>query len=149
MSFSDTYKQVTLELRPMANNNIMRGINITRNDGKKIDMKEIQELDEYLQENLPNNFMLRVMGPTRWSTLKGYDGKINLKSEEDYFQGKVKDVSKFNEFFSVQIETEVKVKPQYYKEYISKFKNSKKKEKKKNSKKTEKKKTVKKTRAKK
>ena len=80
---NDEYKRNIVMERPKAGGRIERTLNITKKDGSKIHMDDIQELNDYA-ENFADSFMIRALGPARWSTLKGFDDNINLQGEDDY-----------------------------------------------------------------
>lgn len=79
-------------------------INIERKDKGIIDPWSIFKLEDEVKQYDPNaKLRIRALGPTRWTTLKGYDTTLDILSYEDYFSGAVADTSKFNKFYKLQV----------------------------------------------
>lgn len=56
-------------------------------------------------DNLPANAPVTLQGlnPERWRTLKAFGLDINIKDEDEYYNGKVQDESKFNKYYQAII----------------------------------------------
>lgn len=79
-------------------------LKITRSDKKKIDIKNITELYEDLKDyDKDAKIRIRALGPTRWSTLAGYESGLMVDDYEEYFHGKVVNAQKFNNFTELQV----------------------------------------------
>ena len=56
-------------------------------------------------DNLPANapVMLQGLNPERWRTIKAYGQDADIMDEDDYYNGKVRDESKFNKYYQAII----------------------------------------------
>ena len=79
-------------------------VRIVDKDGKKIKPDEIKILAKEIQEKFPDSMILirgfNVMGQR---TLKSGSGELRFDDEEQYFEGKVKNVGKFMEFTELHV----------------------------------------------
>jgi hypothetical protein len=50
-----------------------------------------------------DDIMIRGLAPHRWSTLKNYGEDLNYDYEEEYLDGRVKNTTKFNKYFQIEI----------------------------------------------
>jgi hypothetical protein len=69
------------------------------------DIRKIYESAEAEIAGVKNvQSVVRVLGKTQQYTVKEYTGhELKLKKYEEYIDGRVKDVDKFNKFFQMQI----------------------------------------------
>lgn len=69
-------------------------------------LKEVNAFNKSFQKKVKDSkrdmrYMIKVMAPDGMKTLKGYySGFQDLKDEDDYYEGKVKDATKFTNEFS-------------------------------------------------
>lgn len=82
----------------------MHTVRVHKTNKTKITVKQIKALTKSLQDKFGENIQLRIraLGPDRWTTLKTFENELNVLNEEEYYQGKVKDVAKFMEFFQLE-----------------------------------------------
>jgi hypothetical protein len=57
--------------------------------------------DDTLPANAP--VMIQGLNPERWRTIKAYGKDINIMDEEDYYDGKVQDESKFKKYYQAVV----------------------------------------------
>ncbi len=82
---------------------------ITRKDKQmKITPEDIRQLVKSIEgqaakKNETIRLMVRGLNGMRMFTLKGFDEELNVHDFDEYFQGKVKDVSKFSDFSQLQV----------------------------------------------
>lgn len=82
----------------------MHTVRVHKTNKTKITVKQIKALTKSLQDKFGENIQLRIraLGPDRWTTLKTFENELKVLNEEEYYQGKVKDVAKFMEFFQLE-----------------------------------------------
>jgi hypothetical protein len=56
---------------------------------------------DFLPDNAP--VALQGLNPERWRTIKSFRKDISIQDEEDYYDGKARDTSKFNEYYQAII----------------------------------------------
>ena len=82
---------------------------VNKADGKTmITPDEIKKLAEFIikgaeQKGKNIKFMIRGLNGMQKFTLKGFDEDLKIMNEQEYFDGKVNDGTKFANFFQVQI----------------------------------------------
>ena len=56
-------------------------------------------------DKLPANapVIIQALNPQMWRTLKAFGKDINVMDEEEYYDGKVKDDTKFNSYYQARI----------------------------------------------
>ena len=56
-------------------------------------------------DKLPDNapVIIQALNPTMWRTLKAFGQDIDIMDEEEYYNGKVKDDTKFNLYYQARI----------------------------------------------
>ena len=66
---------------------------------------DIAKFTNQLLSKLPEGSKLRIraLGADRWATLKTFDSELNVKNEEEYYRGKVKDLAKFMKFSQLEV----------------------------------------------
>ncbi len=85
---------------------------INKSDGKSmITPEEIRKIVTSIEKQAEKKgdkirLMIRGLNGTRRFTLKGFDEELNVMDDDEYFEGKAKDVTKFTDFFQVQITVE-------------------------------------------
>ena len=80
----------------------IRTINLHRRDKKPIEIDEIRRIyDKYIPEN--NKCIIRALNSLQWWTLKSLNQDLNLQRYEEYFQGRVSDSTKFENFYQLSI----------------------------------------------
>ncbi len=80
-------------------------LQINKKNKKSINPKEIKRLTENLLQSAPKGSKLRIrgLGIDRWHTLKGYDTNLDVKEDEEYYDGKVRETGKFADFSQIEI----------------------------------------------
>ena len=84
-------------------------IQISRNDKKPMTIKEIVDMVKALETDATNKgvgtqILVRGLGPDREHTLKGFNEPLNsVEHYLDYFNNNVKDSTKFDSFYNIQI----------------------------------------------
>jgi hypothetical protein len=82
---------------------------ITRKDGKAtITPSDIRNLVNAIEREAEKKgeiirMMVRAWNGAGQRTYKGYDGNLDMQDEDEYFEGKVRDSSKFSLFSQVEI----------------------------------------------
>ena len=56
---------------------------------------------DFLPDNAP--VTLQGLNPERWRTIKSFGKDISIQDEEDYYDGKARDTSKFNQYYQAII----------------------------------------------
>jgi hypothetical protein len=69
------------------------------------DIGDIQDdlLERAKERNMSVKFMIRAKNINRWLTFKTFDEKVFIQSTMDYYDGKVKDKKKFEQFSQLEI----------------------------------------------
>ena len=79
-------------------------IQISRTNGKGIDVDEFQNIYAGLRQKTDSKLVVRALNNQRWFTFKGYsDDELNIDSFEDYYKNKVSETGKFENFSIIQI----------------------------------------------
>lgn len=96
-----TYKVRTREIGKETE----RVYNTIKGDKEDLTVDEINYMyNDLLKQFTHDQIMVRVFGITHNFTIKSYaDRELNLLSYDDYFRNRVKDISKFQMFFKVEI----------------------------------------------
>ena len=82
---------------------------VNKKDGKSmITPEELRSIVENMEKDAKKSkkaikFMVRGLNGMQKFTLKGYNTDLDLNNEEEYFDGKVNDGTKFANFYQVQI----------------------------------------------
>ena len=75
---------------------------IYKKNKKQISPAELRLLITKLQvEN--TKVRVRGLGIDRWHSLKGFEDNGNIEEDEEYYEGKVREVGKFADFSQIQI----------------------------------------------
>jgi hypothetical protein len=83
-------------------------IMISRKDKEWMEAEELKSyfnslMKDAKKDNVKLDVMIRVLAGTRWFTVKGKSGGLNIKSVEEYFEGRVKDEQKFALFSQIHV----------------------------------------------
>ena len=82
---------------------------VNKTDGKTmITPEELRSIVENMEKDAKKSkkaikFMVRGLNGMQRFTLKGYNTDLDLNNEDEYFDGKVNDGTKFANFYQVQI----------------------------------------------
>ena len=77
---------------------------ISRSNGKGIDVNEFEKIYAGIRQGTDSKLVVRALNGQRWFTFKGYgDDDLNIDSFENYYQNKVSETGKFENFSIVQI----------------------------------------------
>ena len=80
----------------------------TSKKGKVITREEVQNIIQAIEaraakDNEDIKLLIRGLNAQRWTTIKGYNEDVVDDMDEYYDARKVKDASKFNEYFQLQV----------------------------------------------
>ena len=79
-------------------------LQISRSNGKGIDVNEFEKIYAGIRHETDSKLVVRALNGQRWFTFKGYgDDDLNIDSFENYYQNKVSETGKFENFSIVQI----------------------------------------------
>ncbi len=88
-------------------------LHINKNDKGEITPDEVKKMTEKILKKAPegSKLMIRGLNPMHWSTLgkaqwitlKNMDKDLNIKDEDEYYQGEVKETAKFYKFSQLEI----------------------------------------------
>jgi hypothetical protein len=117
-----SYNLKRLKSKKIPDGSVITTYQIYKKNKRYITPKELHKLAEKLTKKNPNaefnikghsdkipkhlkddDIMIRGLRPDRWSTLKNFGQDLSYQDEEDYLDGKVKDTTKFNKYFQVEI----------------------------------------------
>jgi translation elongation factor EF-G len=88
-------------------------LHINKIDKAEITPDEVKKMTEKILKKAPegSKLMIRGLNPMHWSTLgkaqwitlKNMDNDLNIKDEDEYYQGEVKETAKFYKFSQLEI----------------------------------------------
>jgi translation elongation factor EF-G len=88
-------------------------LHINKIDKSEITPDEVKKMTEKILKKAPegSKLMIRGLNPMHWSTLgkaqwitlKNMDNDLNIKDEDEYYQGEVKETAKFYKFSQLEI----------------------------------------------
>jgi hypothetical protein len=75
---------------------------LSKKNKQAMTTSEITKFYTKLRAKYGDKIHLRGLGPTRWSTLATFQDGLMIKEYDDYFQGTVRDNSKFDSFTDIE-----------------------------------------------
>lgn len=97
------YKSTITETKNFPNV-IETTMQISRSNGTGINVNEFEKLYAGIRQGTDSKLVVRALNGQRWFTFKGYsDDDLNIDSFENYYQNKVSETGKFENFSIVQI----------------------------------------------
>lgn len=80
-------------------------LQVFKKNKKEITPKEIKVLTKQILDKAPKGTKMRIraLGVDKFYTLKSLDGDLDVLEGEEYAQGKVKDTSKFSNFYQLEL----------------------------------------------
>jgi hypothetical protein len=80
-------------------------IKVKKNNNNTISPDELKIVTKNLLAKAPKGTKLRIrgLGIDKWINLKSFDKELNIKDEEEYYNGKVKETGKFMNFSQIEL----------------------------------------------
>jgi len=77
-------------------------IRLNKKDKTPIKLKELEKISNQILKDAPkgSKIAIKALSPTGFRSFKSFDGNLNIQDEIDYYQGEVKENSKFTNNFS-------------------------------------------------
>ena len=79
---------------------------ISKTNATQITKSDVEKLLNGVEDDMEKKggtykILIRGLNGATFRTLKGFDDELNFEIEEDYLEGKVKDIAKFMKFFKL------------------------------------------------
>lgn len=106
----NNYKFRNLSSKPFKDGSKQSRLELYKENKEDMTPEDIVRFTNQLQGRLPEGSKLRIraLGIDRWTTLKSFESELDVKNEEEYYRGKVKDAAKFMKFSQLEV---VVIKP--------------------------------------